>query len=62
MRNGSTAECVDTYDAPDVEMERKDRKMILHLNFRAIPWGRIIVDTLLVAGMLLASSSFLSVR
>lgn len=60
MRGGSTAECVVAYDAPDVEMERKDRKMTLRL--RAIPWARIIVDSLLVAGILLASSNFLSVR
>jgi len=60
MRDGSAAVCVVVYDAPDVEIETKGRKMILRL--RAIPWARIIVDTLLVAGMLLASSSFLSVR
>jgi len=34
--------------------------MILRL--KTIPWTRVIIDTLLVAGMLLASSSFLSVR
>jgi hypothetical protein len=62
MRDGSAAECVVTYDAPDVEMERKGRTMMLPLNLKAIPWARIIVDTLLVAGILLASSSFLSVR
>jgi hypothetical protein len=60
MRGGSAAECVVAYDAPDIEMERKGRKTTLRL--RAIPWARIIVDTLLVAGILLASSSFLSVR
>jgi hypothetical protein len=49
-----------TYDAPDVDMERKGTKTLLRL--RAIPWARIIVDTLLVAGMVLASSNFLSVR
>jgi hypothetical protein len=60
MRDGSTAECVAGYDAPEIEMERKSGKAMLLL--KAIPWTRIIVDTLLVAGMLLASSSFLTVR
>jgi hypothetical protein len=60
MRDGSTAECVVGYDAPDIEMETKSGKAMLLL--KAIPWTRIIVDTLLVAGMLLASSSFLTVR
>jgi hypothetical protein len=60
MSGGSAAECAVTYDAPDVELERKGRKTILRL--KAIPWARVIVDTLLVAGIVLASSSFLSVR
>lgn len=60
MRMGSAAGCVVTYDAPAVEMERKGRKMVLHL--KAIPWMRILVDSLLIAGILLASSNFLSVR
>jgi hypothetical protein len=60
MRDGSTAECVVGYVAPEIEMERKSGKAMLLL--KAIPWRRIIVDTLLVAGMLLASSSFLTVR
>jgi len=34
--------------------------MILRL--KSIPWVRIIVDTLLVVSVLLASSSFLTVR
>jgi hypothetical protein len=59
MRHGSTAECVQ-YDAPDVEMNTEGVKMILRL--KAIPWARLIVDTLLVAALVLASSSFLSVR
>ena len=60
MRDGSTAGCVARYDAPDIEMERKIGKAMLLL--KALPWTRIIVDTLLIAGILLASSSFLSVR
>jgi hypothetical protein len=60
MRDGSTAECAVAYGRPDIEMERKSGKAMLFL--KAIPWTRIIVDTLLVAGMLLASSSFLTVR
>jgi len=57
---GSAAGCVVTYDASAIEIERKGRKMVLHL--KAIPWMRILVDTLLIAGILLASSSFLSVK
>jgi len=34
--------------------------MILRL--KAIPWARVMVDALIVAGLLLASSSLLSVR
>ena len=62
MRDGSAAECVGTYDAPDVGVEGEGGNIILRLNLRAIPWARVVVDTLLVAGILLASSSFLSVR
>jgi hypothetical protein len=60
MRNGSTAECVVGYDAPDIEMETKSGKAMLLL--KAIPWTHVLIDTLLVAGILLASSSFLTVR
>jgi hypothetical protein len=56
MQNGSTAACVAQYHAPDVEDNKTGRRL------QSIPWVRIIVDTLLVAGILLASSSFLSVR
>jgi len=59
MSNGSAAGCVVAYDAPDIAIERKGRKTML---LKAIPWTRIIVDALLVASILLASSSFLSVR
>jgi len=60
MSDGSAAECMVTYHAPDVEMKRMGRKTILRL--KAIPWVRVIVDTLLIAGIVLASSSLLSVR
>lgn len=60
MTNGSAAECAVTYDAPEAGIENKGGKTMLRL--RALPWTRILVDTLLVAGILLASSSFLSVR
>jgi hypothetical protein len=59
MRNGSAAGCVAAYGVPDIAIERKSRKTML---LKAIPWTRIIVDALLVASILLASSSFLSVR
>jgi hypothetical protein len=58
MGDGSAAECAVRYDATDLGVQRKT--VILRL--KAIPWARVIVDTLLVAGILLASSSFLSVR
>ena len=60
MHNGSAAGCAVAYDAPDPEMETIGRKMILRL--RTIPWTRVIVDTLLIAGILFASSNFLTVR
>jgi len=60
MSNASSAECVATYGAREVGIESKSSKTILRL--RAIPWVRIIVDTLLVAGILLLSSNFLTVR
>lgn len=59
MRHGSTDGCVRDR-APDVELHTADVKMNLRL--KTIPWARIIVDTLLVAALVLASSSFLSVR
>ena len=40
--------------------EKGDIKMILRL--KAISWTRVVVDTLLVASILLASSSLISVR
>jgi len=55
-----TAQCADTYDAPNVEMQSKGSKAILR--WKTIPWVRVVVDTLLVASILLASASFLSVR
>jgi hypothetical protein len=60
MREGSAAECVAAYDAPDIEMDAKGSKTLLL--FKTLPWKRIVVDVLLVAGILLASSSLLSVR
>jgi hypothetical protein len=62
MRNESTAACMARYNTADVEVEGKGWKMILRLNLRAIPWMRVIVDTLLVVGILLASANLLSVR
>jgi hypothetical protein len=59
MSDASPAECA-AYDARDAGVERKDRKMSLRL--KTVPWVRVIVDTLLIAGILLASSSFLSLR
>ncbi|HXM43088.1 MAG TPA: hypothetical protein VN924_17760 [Bryobacteraceae bacterium] len=61
MTDGSTAGCVVRYDASDVEIEETGGKTMI-LRLKAIPWARVIVDALLVGGMLLASSSFLSVR
>jgi len=60
MSDGSAAQYVVAYDPTDAGMERKGRKMVLR--WEAIPWARIVVDTLLVAGILLASANFLSVR
>lgn len=60
MSNGNAAECVATYDAQNVDIEEKGRDLVLLL--KSAPWTRILVDTLLVAAILLASSSFLTVR
>jgi hypothetical protein len=60
MRNDGTAECMVTYHTPALEAEREGRQMVLRL--KAIPWARVIVDTLLVAGILLLSANFLTVR
>jgi hypothetical protein len=60
MSNGSAAECLVAYDSPNVEIEERERGLILRL--KSIPWTRVAVDTLLVAAILLASSSFLTVR
>lgn len=58
MSNGSAMECVAAYETP-IETEKKES---LTLRLKALPWTRIAVDTLLVAAILLASSSFLTVR
>jgi hypothetical protein len=59
MTDGSAAECAGTYAASEVRMERRKKMTV---RWKAIPWTRIIIDTLLVAAMMLASSSFMSVR
>jgi len=60
MSNGSAAQYVALYSAANSGMERSGRKMVLRL--KMIPWLRVVVDALLVAGILLASSSLLTVR
>jgi|HubBroStandDraft_6_1064221.scaffolds.fasta_scaffold975264_1 hypothetical protein len=57
MTDGS-AQCVAAYHVPDIELEGK----ATIARWNEIPWVRVIVDTLLVAGILLASANFLSVR
>lgn len=59
MTDGNAAECVDGYAASEVRTERRKK---MTLRWKAIPWTRIIIDTLLVAAMVLASSSLMSVR
>jgi len=60
MSEGITAECVAARHAPALLMERRNRSVIRRL--QTVPWLRIVVDALLVAGLLLASSSILAVR
>lgn len=60
MLDGNAAECVGACDAPGSEIEGDGRTAMLR--WKAIPWARVIVDALLVAGILLASSSLLSVK
>jgi hypothetical protein len=60
MPTVSTAECAMACDAPHPGTERKPGRRVLR--WKALPWKRIVVDTLLVAAILLASSSLLTVR
>ena len=60
MTNGSAAGCAVTYNGAHAGIERSGGKMVLRL--KMIPWLRVVVDALLVAGILLASSSLLTVR
>jgi hypothetical protein len=43
-------------------VETKKETCDASLRWKGIPWVRIVVDTLLIAGILLVSSNFLSVR
>jgi|HubBroStandDraft_4_1064222.scaffolds.fasta_scaffold96144_1 hypothetical protein len=60
MHDASAADCAVICGASDVETQRKSSDRVLR--WKSIPWTRVIVDTLLVAAILLASSSFLTVR
>jgi hypothetical protein len=60
MHDGNAAGYVTACGAPAVEMEGTGRKIMLRL--KTISWVRVIVDAILVAGILFASSSLLSVR
>jgi hypothetical protein len=59
MIDSSTAECVVAYD-PSVEMAGSGKRLLLLL--KTIPWTRVMVDLMLIAAILLVSSSFLSVK
>lgn len=58
MNHANAAGCMAAGDAPDAGLEKK----AMTLRWKSIPWARIVVDALLVAGILLASSSLLTVR
>jgi hypothetical protein len=60
MIDGNAAECVVTYQAPEAEMEVIESNPVLRM--RSIPWTTVILDALLAAGLLLASSSLLTLR
>jgi hypothetical protein len=60
MNEAGAAGFLTPFDARNAETESKRAKTIL--NLRAIPWARVVVDALLIAGLVLASSSLLSVR
>jgi hypothetical protein len=61
MTDGSSAaECAVSYRTPAVKVERTSHTMILRL--KAIPWARVIVDAILLAGLLLTSSKLLAPR
>ena len=60
MTDPSAAECVTSYRAWDFERNGKGRNTTLRL--KSLPWGRIVVDAILLLSLLLASSSYLTVR
>jgi len=60
MHNGSAVECAVAYEAPSKRVEREGRE--LALRWKSIPWARVIVDALLLASLLAASSSVLLQR
>lgn len=57
MSQGSAAGCVAASSAPRIEIEGKARTMVRRV--QSAPWLRVIVDAVLVAAILLASSSIL---
>ena len=54
---GTTAPCAVPYQARGLGMETKNRAV---LRLKAIPWRRVIVDGILLAGMVLVSSRLIS--
>lgn len=60
MIDRNAAECVVTYQASEAEMEGIESNTVLRI--RSMPWTTIILDALLAAGLLLASSSLLTMR
>jgi len=60
MHNGSAIECAVPCEAPIEGMEGKGRELALRL--KSIPWARVIIDALLLASLLAASSSVLLQR
>lgn len=59
MTDGSsTAGYAVSYRTPSLAVESTRRTVVLRL--KAIPWTRVIVDAILLAGMLLTSSRLLA--
>jgi len=60
MSDTNAVECAVAMEAPRVEIDGLSGRLIPRV--KTIPWKRVLVDALLIAAIVLASSSFLTVR
>ena len=60
MSEANAAECAVAMEAPGAKMNETGTRLVSRL--KRIPWKRVLVDAMLLAAIVLASSSFLTVR